>query len=156
MTERTERSNGRGDERRATSVRAKSDARAAANKQARKTALLVGSVLLAIAAWNYHRGRTTVVEVFGVVGALLVLVGLLVPPAARAFHAGWMKLAHALGWVNSRVLLTALFYGVFAPYGFLSRLAGRDPLRRRQRGGETYWTTRTRTRQTREQFERLF
>ena len=129
---------------------------AVANRQARKTALLVGTVLLLIAAWNYHRGRIGVVEVFGAVGVVLFVVGLFVPPAARAFHAGWMKFAYALGWVNSRVLLTLLFYGVFAPYGFLSRLFGRDPLRRRERNGETYWTTRKATRQTREQFERLF
>jgi hypothetical protein len=124
--------------------------------QARKTALLVGGVLLAIAAWNYHRGRMTVVEIFGALGVLLVVAGIAVPPVARAFHVGWMKLAHALGWVNSRVLLTILFYGVFTPYGFLSRLMGRDPLRRRKTGGETYWTTRKTTRQTAEQFERLF
>jgi hypothetical protein len=67
-----------------------------------------------------------------------------------------MKFAHALGWVNSRVLLTILFYLVFAPYGFLSRLFGRDPLRRRNKSGDTYWTTRKTTRQTTEQFERLF
>ncbi|MDQ3907108.1 MAG: SxtJ family membrane protein [Acidobacteriota bacterium] len=134
----------------------KSKTRAADNRQARKTALLVGSVLLVIAAWNYHRGRMGVVEVFGATGALLLVAGLFVPPAARAFHAGWMKFAYALGWINSRVLLTALFYGVFAPYGFVSRLTGRDPLRRRERDGETFWTTRKATRQTREQFERLF
>jgi hypothetical protein len=126
------------------------------NAQARKTALLVGSVLLLIAAWNYHRGRMTIVEVFGTLGALLVVAGLAVPPVARAFHTGWMKFAHALGWVNSRVLLTILFYAVFAPYGFLSRLMGRDPLRRRNKSGDTYWTTRKTTRQTAEQFERLF
>jgi hypothetical protein len=126
------------------------------NAQARKTALMVGGVLLAIAAWNYHRGRMTVVEVFGTFGALLVVAGVAVPSVSRAFHVGWMKFAHALGWVNSRVLLTVLFYGVFAPYGFLSRLFGRDPLGRRRGGGETYWTTRKTTRQTAEQFERLF
>jgi hypothetical protein len=125
-------------------------------RQARKTALLVGGVLLAVAAWNYHRGRMTVVEIFGALGALLVVAGLFVPPAARAFHVGWMKFAHALGWVNSRVLLTILFYGVFAPYGFLSRILGRDPLGRRAEAGDTYWTTRKTTRQSVEQFERLF
>jgi phosphotransferase system glucose/maltose/N-acetylglucosamine-specific IIC component len=126
------------------------------NEQARKTALLVGGVLLAISAWNYHRGRMTVVEIFGGLGALLVVAGLFVPPVALAFHVGWMKFAHALGWVNSRVLLTVLFYGVFAPYGFLSRVLGRDPLRRRKGEEETYWTTRKTTRQSAEQFERLF
>jgi cytochrome b subunit of formate dehydrogenase len=124
--------------------------------QARKTALLVGGVLLAIAAWNFHRGRMTVVWVCGSLGALLVVAGLVVPPAARAFHTGWMRFAVALGYVNSRVLLTVLFYGVFMPYGFVSRLAGRDPLGRRKAGRETYWATRKVTRQSREQFERLF
>ena len=124
--------------------------------QSRKTALLVGGVLLAIAAWNYHRGRMTVVVIFGSLGALLVVAGLFAPPAARAFHTGWMKFAVALGYVNSRVLLTILFYGVFMPYGFISRLLGRDPLGRRKTGRQTYWTTRKVTRQSAEQFERLF
>lgn len=140
----------------ATKTRSKSSAPTVTNEQARKTALVVSVVLLLLAAWNYHRGRMTIVEVCGTLGALLAFAGLFVPPAARAFHTGWMKLAHALGWVNSRVLLTVLFYLVFAPYGFLSRLFGRDPLHRRTQNGETYWTTRKVTRQTREQFERLF
>jgi uncharacterized membrane protein HdeD (DUF308 family) len=126
------------------------------NAQARKTALVVGGVLLAIAAWNLHRGRMTIVYVFGVIGALLLVAGLVVPPAARAFHKGWMKFAVALGYVNSRVLLTILFYAVFVPYGFISRLAGRDPLGRREGRQQTYWTTRKATRQSAEQFERLF
>jgi hypothetical protein len=126
------------------------------NAQARKTALLVGGVLLAIAAWNFYRGRLTVVWVFGSLGALLFVAGLVVPPAARAFHTSWMKFAVALGYVNSRVLLTILFYGVFMPYGFISRLLGRDPLGRRKTGQQTYWTTRKVTRQSAEQFERLF
>ena len=116
----------------------------------------MGGIFALIAGWNYPRGRMTVVLVFGALAALLAFAGLLVPPAARAFHVGWMKFATALGWVNSRVLLTLLFYGVFAPYGFVSRLFGRDPLNRRRAAGDTHWTTRKRTRQTREQFERLF
>ncbi len=67
-----------------------------------------------------------------------------------------MTLAAALGYVNSRVLLTVLFYLVFAPYGFVSRLVKRDPLRRRGGRGESYWTPRKQTRQAREGFERLF
>ena len=124
--------------------------------QARKSALVVAAVLFLIAAWNLYRGRTTVVLIFGSVSAALVVAGLFVPAAARAFHKGWMRFAAALGHVNSRVLLTLMYYLVFTPYGLVSRLAGRDPLRRRAARGESYWTTRKTTRQTREQFERLF
>lgn len=124
--------------------------------QARKSALVVACVLLLIAAWNFYRGRTTVVVIFASTGAALVVAGLFVPVAARAFHKAWMRLAVALGHVNSRVLLTLMYYLVFTPYGLVSRLVGRDPLRRRGAGGESHWVERKRTRQGREQFERLF
>jgi uncharacterized membrane protein HdeD (DUF308 family) len=124
--------------------------------QARKSALVVAGVLLLIAAWNFYRGRTNVVIIFASIGAALIIAGLFVPVAARAFHRGWMRLAVALGHVNSRVLLTLMYYLVFTPYGLVSRLVGRDPLRRRGAGGESYWVERKRTRQGREQFERLF
>jgi hypothetical protein len=126
------------------------------DREARKTALLVAAVLLLVAAWNLYRGRTTAVFVFGLLGALLLVAGLLVPSAARAFHRAWMRFAAALGHVNSRVLLSLMYYLVFTPYGFIMRLAGRDPLRRRAKRQASYWIPRKQTRQEREQFERLF
>lgn len=131
-------------------------AAAVTDAQARKSALLVAAVLSGIAGWNVYRGRTTVVIIFGALGAALVVAGLFVPPAARAFHTAWMRLAVALGHVNSRVLLTLVYYLLVVPYGFVSRLVGRDPLRRRGGEGESYWVERRRTRQEREGFERLF
>ncbi len=124
--------------------------------QARKSALVVAAVLLGLAAWNLYRGRTTVVVVLGSLGALLVVAGLFVPPAARAFHTAWMRFAVLLGHVNSRVLLTLVYYLGVTPYGFVTRLVGRDPLRRRGKQADSYWVERKATRQTREQFERLF
>ena len=124
--------------------------------QARKSALVVAAVLFLIAAWNLYRGRTKVVIIFGSISAALLVAGLFVPVAARAFHKAWMRFAVALGHVNSRVLLTLMYYLVFTPYGLVSRLVGRNPLRRRGKAGESYWTERKRTRQEREQFERLF
>jgi len=124
--------------------------------EARKTALVVAAVLSGIGAWNLYRGRAGWAAGFGAAAAALVVAGLLLPSVARRFHVLWMTLAAALGYVNSRVLLTVMFYAVFTPYGFVSRLVGRDPLRRRGARSDTYWTTRKTTRQTREGFERLF
>lgn len=130
--------------------------KAVTDAQARKTALVVAAVLFGIAAWNLYKGRTTVALIFGGLALALVLTGLLVPALARRFHVFWMTIAVALGYVNSRILLSLLFYLVFVPYGFVSRLFKRDPLRRRGARGESYWTPRKQTRQTREGFERLF
>ncbi|MBC7933709.1 MAG: hypothetical protein H7Z38_24370 [Rubrivivax sp.] len=132
------------------------DAARVTNAQARKTASVVAVVLLLIAAWNFYRGRTTVVIVTGSLGALLIVAGFFIPPAARLFHIAWMRFAVALGHINSRVLLTLMYYLAITPYGFVSRLVGRDPLRRRGKSLESYWIERKVTKQAREQFERLF
>lgn len=126
------------------------------DQQARRTALLVAGVLLAIAAWNFYRGRLAVVVTLGSASFALVLIGLCFPSLARSFHLWWMRLALALGYLNSRVLLSLMFYGVFTPYGLVSRLVKRDPLQRRGPQRESYWIPRRTTRQTKEQFERLF
>ena len=54
------------------------------------------------------------------------------------------------------MLVSLMYYLVITPYGFVMRLAGRDPLRRRAKRQESYWIKRKTTRQAREQFERLF
>lgn len=124
--------------------------------QERKSALTVGIVLIALAAWSAYRGRETAVWVFASLGVALIAAGLFAPSAARAFHAAWMRLAHALGWINSRILLALIFYLVITPVGLMQRLAGRDALRRRGLGGGSYWIPRSATKQSKEQFERLF
>ncbi len=126
------------------------------DRQARKSALLVGGVFLLIAAWNVYRERPALWAGFGAAAALLLLTGLLFPPGARAFHNAWMRLAQLLGAINSRIILSAAFYLLLTPLGLLTRLFGRDPLDRRGPKRQTYWVPRKRSRQTREGFERQF
>ena len=129
---------------------------AVSDSQARKTALVVAAVLFAIALWNIYRGRMTQVAVFGSIAGVLALIGLFVPVAARAFHRLWMGIAAVLGYVNSRILLSLLYYGLFTPVGLVRRLIGHDPLKRRGAVQSSYWITRPYTRQSKDQFERLF
>lgn len=141
--------------RRSSKIRRQVKTPEVSNDQARKTALVVATVLLLIALWNFYRGRMVVVGILGGVAAVLTLIGLLVPVAARGFHRFWMGVAGVLGYINSRILLSLLYYGVFFPYGLVSRLL-RDPLNRRRPRSESYWVERPYTKQTQEQFERLF
>jgi Saxitoxin biosynthesis operon protein SxtJ len=126
------------------------------NAQARKTALVVAAVLFAIALWNLYRGRMTQLAVFAGIAGVLMFIGLLVPVAARAFHRFWMGIAAVLGYINSRILLSLLYYGLFTPVGLVRRLIGHDPMKRRGAPQSTYWITRDYTRQSKTQFERLF
>jgi hypothetical protein len=126
------------------------------NAQARKSAVVVACVLLLIAAWNFYRRRMTIVLVLGSMTSALGLMVLFLPSLTRRFHVAWMKLAGALGYVNSRILLSLVFYLLFVPYNLVMRCLRRDPLNRRKVGRTSYWLPRETTRQSKEQFKRLF
>ncbi len=129
---------------------------AASRAQARKTSLSAGAVLILAGALSLLRHHWLRSEIAGGAGILLLLAGFLAPRQALRFHRAWMKLAGALGYINSRIILSVMYYGVLTPLGFILRMTGRDPLRRRAAAQPSYWIPRPRTRQDRNQFERLF
>lgn len=122
-------------------------------KEARKSAWVVATVFALLAGWQVYRQHDFLARVFGIAAVALVVISA-VPPAARVFHTSWMTLAGVLGYINSRILLGLLYYGVVTPIGIVARLSGHDPLHRRAVKGTSYWHRRERSRQTREGFER--
>lgn len=123
--------------------------------QARKSTLVVAGVLTAIAAWQVYRARPTAALVLGgLVGVLLVCAA--IPVAATFFNKWWMRLAGVLGYVNSRIILSALFFLIMTPVGLIVRLVGHDPLTRRHAKKASYWHRRANTRQSHEGYERSF
>ena len=124
--------------------------------EARKATLVVAGVLFLLAAWNVWKDRPTIYFTLAGVGVTLALVGLFWPRGAQAFDRAWMLFAGVLGYINSRILLSVMFYGVMTPYGWVMRLFGRNALNRRGPAAETYWVPRKRTRQLPTGFERQF
>ena len=99
----------------------------------RSFGITVGPVLLLIAAYGLWRGRIWQAEVFGAIGAILLILGLTKPSLLKWPSAVWWRFAMVLGYVNARVILTVLFFLVLTPVGLVWRLIGRDPLSRRRR-----------------------
>ncbi len=66
-----------------------------------------------------------------VLGGALVLWAFLAPGTLRPVYAGWMKFGHLMNWINTRLILGMLFYGIFLPFGMMMRLFGRDPMHRK-------------------------
>lgn len=74
-----------------------------------------------------------------VLALLLSATAFIFPPALRPFHRVWMTIGEALGWLNSRILLTLLYYLIIVPIGVILRAIGSDPMRRKlDRGAQTY------------------
>jgi hypothetical protein len=64
-------------------------------------------------------------------GLTLVTCGILAPALLCYPYLLWDGLGHALGWVNSRIVLNLLFFLIFLPAALLARFARWDPMRRR-------------------------
>ena len=114
-------------------------------RELRKFGLTVGGALALLGLWFWWRGKTHF-PYFLVAGGLLVLLGALVPRALKFIYMGWMSLAFILGFTVSTALLTLFFYLIVTPVGLISRLAGRDFLKRKfDRHTASYWIRRDRS-----------
>jgi len=62
----------------------------------------------------------------------LHILNMTVPQIYRPVAIAWFGLAHALGTMTSKILLSILFFGVVTPIGMLRRLIGKDSLKLRE------------------------
>jgi len=71
-----------------------------------------------------------------------MLWGLLAPTTLKPVYVGWMKFGNVMNWINTRIILGILFYGLFLPIGVVMRLFGKDPMQRKlDRGLSSYRVT---------------
>ena len=66
-----------------------------------------------------------------IIGATFIGCGLMLPRVLKPVYRVWMGGAKALGFVNSQILLTLIFFLVVTPIGLLRRAVSRDTLGRR-------------------------
>lgn len=108
-------------------------------KQLREFGVLLGVVFPVVFGWIIPalKGHDVPFWPF-VIGLPCLVFGLLAPRALDLPYQGWMRLGHALGWVNSHLILGAVFLLVLQPIAAVMRLTGYDPLRKKQSGLASY------------------
>ena len=98
-------------------------------EEARRDQRVVG-ITAAMGLWPaVVRGNPVRGWLLGLAIALLV-PALVAPRVLGPAHRAWMLLGDALGWVNTRLVLGAVFFGLITPLAVVFRLTGRDPMRR--------------------------
>lgn len=63
--------------------------------------------------------------------AFFAILGLAKPSFLAPIYKGWMKFAFALGWFNTRLILSIIFYGIVFPIGLIFKILGKDPMKRK-------------------------
>ena len=118
---------------------------------------LVGAVCLTLAVYQVgHRGEVAMgALVLGVVGLVLVVLARVWPRALLRPNAVWTRIARILGWINTRLLLTVVFFFMLVPLALIWRLIGRDPLQARRTASSGWHSVPLRYR-NRDHLERMF
>jgi hypothetical protein len=103
--------------------------------------------LACLVAGHLLRDRPLAGRGFLAAATLLLAIGLFVKPVARRIAQAWLGFAGALGAVNSRILLGAIFYLFLTPISLLARLVRGDFLHLAKRSGadRSYWQPRDHT-----------
>jgi len=65
------------------------------------------------------------------IAAALAVPALIAPMALQPIYIGWMKFGNVMSWINTRIILGVLFYGMFLPIGIVMRLFGKDSMQRK-------------------------
>jgi hypothetical protein len=131
------------------------------NKQSlrieREFGLIVGAVFVLLGCWWIYRGKfTSVAYVFLPLGSTLILLGLVWPRALVYPNQAWMKLAEALSFVMTRLILGVVFFLVVTPIGIIKRLFGWDPLSRRSGRSASYWTAYSERQRDPRHYEKMY
>lgn len=65
-----------------------------------------------------------------IIASLFLIVGRVYPQSLKYIYIAWMKIGGVLGWINSRIILSVVFYLIIAPVGLFRRVFfGADPLK---------------------------
>jgi Saxitoxin biosynthesis operon protein SxtJ len=111
----------------------------AEEREVRHFGLLLGILVVIVFAGIPLLRRDVILRWPWIVAGILWMMALIAPRALGYLHRGWTLLGTGLGWVNTRLILSLLFFFVVLPIGLVMRLAGRDPMRRKfEPAADTY------------------
>ena len=98
---------------------------------------LIFSAILVVFTWRYYPSILSYV-LMGLTLLILPIVAFS-PIILRPVFKLWLKVAHAIGWFNTQLLLSIVFILIFAPTGLVMRLLRKDPMKRKMLAEGTYW-----------------
>lgn len=125
-------------------------------KELRKFALTLFCALGILGGILVWRRRNTGFVLWGI-GSSALLGAWVEPNVFKPVYKYWMKMALALGFISSHVILALVYYLVLTPMGLLMRLLGKNPLvLRPDKGLKTYWMTKEAGNYDKQRCEKMF
>ena len=74
----------------------------------------------------------------------------------KTLYNAWMKFAHVLGWVNTRIILTAVYFVMITPVAITFKFIGKDIMRIKPESLDSYWIKREPEQFNKDHYKRQF
>lgn len=101
--------------------------------------LLVFFAMVATVVYFKLHERTVAGVLVGI-GAALALLFYAVRSLRVPMYLAWNRIFFPIGWLVSHTIVAVIYYALVTPIGFVMRLSGYDPMRRRfDRRAKSYW-----------------
>lgn len=99
------------------------------------SALLVAAIFAGLLPWIFSH---SIPAWPFIVSAVLVVWAFLHAPSLWRVYLPWMKIGGVLGYINTRIILGAVFYLMITPVGFVVRLFGSSSIKSLNSTESTY------------------
>jgi len=108
-------------------------------KEIRKFAITMGIVLAIIAGFLFFK-KSSNFRLITAISGFFFMVGLIRPTLLKPLFIFWMVLANIMSWIMTRIILGALFFIVFTSIGLISKIFGKQFLKRKWNPEiKSYW-----------------
>lgn len=118
---------------------------------------VLAGILLIFGTINFLKGRTNVcfwLFGFAVITIFLVLAA---PKHIKPIYVIFSKIGHMIGWVNTRIILTLIYFGFITPIALMMKIFGRDSFNRKINKSEmSYWVKHVTAKATKEKLEKQY
>ena len=108
------------------------------NRQKHLETILVLVLALGVFYWFSHVKKPELAKYLLLSALILGLIGVFIPSLADKIHWAWMKLAHVMGWVMSKVILTIVFFVFLLPMALIVRSMGKGNVKLKADGNSYY------------------
>ncbi len=126
-------------------------------KDLRQFGIALAGILTVFGTIHHMRHHLLPAQWFAGVGIAVLCVALLAPRLLKPVYTIFLKVAHAIGWFNTRVILILIYYAILTPIAFIVKMCGKDFLNEKiEKNISSYWSTRQSTKSTKEQLEKQF
>ena len=126
-------------------------------KDLRQFGIALGIILGVIGGIHMLKGHVHAYPWFFWFAVASLLLGAVFPIVLKPLFIIFTKVAHAIGWFNTRVILIVVYYVLLTPIGLIMRILRKDPLDRKiDKNKETYWIDRVRVSATNDNLEKQF